>query len=244
MKNISNVMLLAVALTITSTSCKKSIEEPSEAVATVTSDAALAQNTVDLTSGDNAMLHGLQGYQTTNYNQFPSFQSTVWTYLGTPAPRRSLLKFDFTNLNPLITASTLVSAKLYLYQYDELNNSGNYYSIAQVNNSSEIRRVKTAWTPSTVNWQTQPLTYPGLPTLARNAVAVPAITTPFAGNQDNPVINVTQMVKQMLAGGAPYSNNHGFEIIFPNETQFYKGRTFGSFASPAGYKPVLRLTWQ
>jgi len=135
---------------------------------------------------------------------------------------------------------------LYLYQYVNAGN-GAPYSIGHVPNDVEIRRVKTPWLASTVTFNTSPGTYGGLPGAPNKAVAIPAIATPFSGLQDNPVVDVTEMVKKMLAGGAPYNLNNGFMIRWPDgrETQAYKARFFGSFTAPnAADRPILKLYWQ
>jgi hypothetical protein len=250
MKKIYSALLLSAVLVLVITSCQKSQDVSPALNSNNSSNSVLAINdSATLTykdSGVCAMIHGLPSQHNVNYNGFTSFQATVWTYGGTAAPRRSLMKFGFGNLNPNCTPSTLVSAKLYLYQGDELGNNGNYYSIAQVINDAEIRRVKNPWNPATVTWTNFSAavnTYPGLPTASKNAVALSPIATPFSGNQDNQVVDVTEMVKQMLVPG----HNNGFEIRFPNgrETQNYKGRTYASFTNSAvALRPVLKLYWQ
>ncbi len=250
MKKILSALSLSAVLVFAVTSCQKSQDVSPTLNSNNSSNSVLAINdSATLTykdSGVCAMIHGLPSQHNINFNGFTSFQATVWTYGGTAAPRRSLMKFGFGNLNPNCTPSTLVSAKLYLYQGDELGNNGSYYSIGQVINDAEIRRVKNSWNPATVTWtnfSANANTYPGLPTASKNAVAISPIATPFSGNQDNQVVDVTEMVKQMLVPG----NNFGFEIRFPNgrETQNYKGRTYGSFTnSNLAVRPILKLYWQ
>ena len=236
-------------------SCQKTADRPA-AINGSQGDASVTaiNDSATLTTGESALLHGLglpNGYnidfRTINYNNFECFAANSWTYSGIQAPIRSLLKFGFTGLNPACTPATLVSAKLYLYQYVNASN-GVPYSIAHVPNDFEIRRVLTPWVSSTVTFNTSPNTA-GLPSAAgaKNAVAVPAIATPFNGLQDIQVVDVTEMVKKMLANGAPYSLNNGFMIRFPNgrETQAYKARFFGSFTAPnIADRPVLKLYWQ
>jgi len=231
-------------------SCQKTADRPAALNGSQGDASVLAINdSATLTYADSglcAMIHGLPSANGNNYNGFQSFQATVWTYLGIPAPRRSLMKFGFGNLPPACNTNTLVSAKLYLYQGDELGNVGSYYSLAQVANDAEIRRVKVAWNPSTVTWANfgaNNKTYAGLPTAAKNCVGISPIATPFTGNLDNQVVDVTDMVKEMLRPG----QNFGFQIRFPNgrETQNYKGRTYGSFTnSNIALRPVLKLYWQ
>jgi hypothetical protein len=250
MKKICLALVISAVFTITVVSCKKSQDAAPSLNAGNTGNSVLAINdSATLTYNDSgvcAMIHGLASQQNINFNGFSSFQATVWTYGGTHAPRRSLMKFGFGNLNPNCTPSTLVSAKLYLYQGDELGNNGSYYSIGQVINDAEIRRIKTSWNPSAVTWTNFSAnlhTYPGLPTAPQNAVALTPIATPFTGNQDNQIVDVTEMVKKMLVPG----QNFGFEIRFPNgrETQNYKGRTYASFTnSTLALRPVLKLYWQ
>jgi len=249
MKKTLSALTVSAFIIIAVASCKKS-QDVMPLTANDASSSVLAINdsiTLDYNdSGVCATVNGLPSVAGTNYNNFPSFQATVWTYLGIPAPRRSLMKFGFGRVPPACTPATLVSAKLYLYQGDELGNNGAYYVLNQVSNDAEIRRIRTAWNPATVTWNTQPAYYPGLPGLSKNAVAISQIATPFTGNQDNQVVDVTDMVKQML-GGVNHSNNKGFEIQFPagRETQNYKGRTYGSFTSVnLSQRPVLKLYWQ
>ena len=249
-KILSKIALLAV-FTSSMVSCQKSQDViPQQAVGSVNSENAINHSLTlsYLDSGINAMVHGLSSQQGLNFNGYPSFQATVWTYLGTPAPRRSLMKFGFQNVPASCTNATLVSAKLYLYQQDETNTTGNYYSIQHVANDAEIRRITGNWNPATVTWQNQPPTS-GLASTNANskkAVAITDITTPFTGSQDNQVIDVTEMVRTWLPGNNQQTN-YGFEIRFPNgrETQFYKARTYGSFTSTnVSVRPVLKLYWQ
>jgi hypothetical protein len=250
MEKIRSALLMSAILFIAAVSCKKSQDASPAVNSNNLSNVAPAINDsatlTDKDSGVCAMIHGLPSQHNINFNGFPSFQATVWTYGGIAAPRRSLMRFSFSSLPGGCTPTTLVSAKLYLYQGDELGNNGNYYSIAQVINDAEIRRVKNPWNPATVTWTNFSAavnTYPGLPTASKNAVALSPIATPFSGNQDNQVVDVTEMVKQMLMPG----KNFGFEIRFPNgrETQNYKGRTYGSFTNTnLTLRPVLKLYWQ
>jgi hypothetical protein len=248
MKKILFTTTLSAVIMIAVVSCQKSQDAvPQNSISAGNSENAINHSITlgYLDSGTCAMVHGLPSSQGTNYNGYPSFQATVWTYLGTPAPRRSLMRFGFQNLPSSCTPATLVSAKLYLYQQDETNTTGNYYSLAQVTNDAEIRRVKTSWSASTVTWLNQPLTTGLANGISKNTVAITDIPTPFTGSQDNQVIDVTEMVKSILPGGT--YPNYGFEIRFPNgrETQFYKGRTYGSFTSAnVAVRPVLKLYWQ
>lgn len=239
-------------------SCKKSADVPSPLSASQKDASVLAINdSATLTyadSGQCALLHGLglpNGYnidfRNTNFNNYDCFTASSWTYSGIQAPLRSLMKFGFGHLNPACTPATLVSAKLYLHQYVNASN-GTPYSISQVPNDYEIRRVLSPWVASTVTFNTTPASN-GLPSVAgaKNAVAVSSIATPFTGLQDNQVVDVTEMVKKMIFGGAPYTQNNGFMIRWPNgrETQFYKARWYGSFTAPnIADRPVLKLYWQ
>lgn len=252
MKKNSSSLILCALFTATLISCEKkqdatAIEPATDAgksVAAINDSAILTY----LDSGACAMIHGLPSVQGTNYNGFPSTQATVWTYLGTPAPRRTLLRFAFNKaIASGCTYQNLVSAKLFLYQGDELGNNGSYYSIGHVPNDFEVRRVRQPWNPATVTWSnfsSSATTWGGLPVNGANkVVGVPGISTPFTGNQDNVVVDLTSMVKTMLQTGV----NYGFQVRFPNgrETQPYRARTFASFTnSNVTARPVLKLYWQ
>jgi len=246
MKKILSALTVSAFIMMAATSCKKS-QDVMPLTASDASNSVLAINdSATLTTGECALLHGLIAQQNINYNNYDCLAPTSWTYGGIQAPTRSLFKFAFTGLNPACNPATLVSAKLYLHQYVNASN-GAPYSIAHVPNDVEIRRVKTPWVASTVTFNTTPATYGGLPAPSSKAVAIPAIATPFTGLQDNPVVDVTEMVKKMLAGGAPYTLNYGFMIRFPDgrETQVYKARWYGSFTAPnIADRPVLKLYWQ
>lgn len=251
-----NALTISACLMLALASCKKNMDvqpqqedENSELTAKTESVSSFnfSQTLTYADGGDCALLHGLGlpndygiDFQSQNYNNYDAFVANNWTAGGYPFATRSLLKFSFANLPASCTAASLVRAKLQLHQYVNSSN-GVPYSIQQSPNSAEIRRVLSPWTASTVTWNTQPSTT-GLPTLPRNAVAVPQITTPFSGLQDNQLIDVTAIVRKMLATG----QNYGFELRFPNgtENQPYKARWYGSFTAPnIADRPTLKLYW-
>jgi hypothetical protein len=158
-----------------------------------------------------------------NYGNAVEINPTAWTYFGAGCGAgryRSLVRFD--GLNSLPPGSILQYAELRLYGVATSGNTnGNSsYPGAPFGTTNElwVRQVTSAWTESTVTWNTQPsFTTTG-------QISVPASTSRWNHNLR---LNVTSQVAAMLAPGA----NNGFVIMLQNEN-YYRSMLFASSDHP------------
>jgi hypothetical protein len=152
------------------------------------------------------------------------FVASSWTAGGTVNVRQ-FVKFDYSTLP---ATATILNAKLSLYA--NLNpNNGNLVD-AQFGTSNELslQRVTSTWTTSTT-WAGQPTS-----TLT-NQVIVPQTSTPF---QDNTDIDVTQLVKDMIA-----NSNNGFLAKIANEQPYNSRQYYSSFSTIIAKRPKLVITY-
>lgn len=155
----------------------------------------------------------------------PELGAEAWTINGVQVDVRSVFKFDLSTL----ANANIGKAQLSLYSnptpYTANLTTPNYGPTNQFN----IMRVNDAWDPNTTTWATQPSVD------TTNQVLIPQTS---ASSLDLPNIDVTAMVKSMLANG-----NNGFEIRLQNE-QIYNSRIFCSSSySDTTKVPTLYITY-
>lgn len=149
-----------------------------------------------------------------------------WTIYGTATSWRSYLKFDQSQIP---TASTIISATLYLYSMPVPHSGDGVNANYGTANSFYVERITGTWSPSTLAWSNLPIS------TAVNKATVPQSTAAF---QDI-TINVTNIVQDMLVNG-----NYGFAFLLQNEVP-YNFRTFASSTySNAALHPKLVITYQ
>jgi len=152
----------------------------------------------------------------------PELDAAAWTYHGNFIYIRDIFKFD---MSALPAGVPVKSAKLNLYtNYTPLNGDlihANYGSA----NAFYIRRINTAWDPTTVTLNTQPSAD------TTGQVLIPHTNASFL---DVTGIDVTTMVNNMISSG-----NYGFKLQLQNEA-IYNSRVFYS-ASAADSTKVPRL---
>jgi hypothetical protein len=127
------------------------------------------------------------------------FQAAQWTYGGTPGESRDMLWFNLSN----IPAGVIItSATLNLYA-DTTSGNGNTQGTADATN---LLRITSPWTDSTVTWNTQPST------TTAGEVLLPQSTS---ANENYLNLDVSSMVQVWV--DSP-SKNYGImsQIISPN----------------------------
>ncbi len=189
-----------------------------------TLDYRLVPPKITLTKGENIALNGLDLLD--SYCAHDYIMASSWTYQGRQAPMRAIVRFDIPNS---LKDNKLKSAKLILKSYMLSNN--NNINHAQNDNTLDIIRVPTDWKCSTVNWNNQP-------TMGSTMVTLPNVGI-LTGTNDNPTVDVTALVQEMIQNG-----NYGFLFKMRDEQSVYHSRWFGSFSSPAGFKPILEIEIQ
>jgi hypothetical protein len=149
----------------------------------------------------------------------------AWTINSIQVDVRSVFKFDLSAL----TNTNIGKAQLSLYSnptpYTANLTTPNYGTT----NQFFIQRVSSAWDPTNTNWATQPSVD------TTDEILIPQTN---ASTLDLPNIDVTQLVKDMLANG-----NNGFEIRLQNES-IYNSRIFCSSSYSDTTKiPTLYITY-
>jgi hypothetical protein len=149
----------------------------------------------------------------------------AWTINGTQVDVRSVFKFDLSSLSN----TNIGKAQLSLFSnptpYTANLSTPNYGST----NQFYIMRVNDSWDPNTTTWATQPSVD------STDEILIPQTN---ASSLDLPNIDVTQLVKDMIANG-----NNGFEIRLQNES-IYNSRIFCSSSySDTTKVPTLYITY-
>eukprot|EP01121_Diplochlamys_sp_Union-15-3_P017055 TRINITY_DN5937_c0_g1_i1.p1 TRINITY_DN5937_c0_g1~~TRINITY_DN5937_c0_g1_i1.p1 ORF type:complete len:163 (-),score=20.39 TRINITY_DN5937_c0_g1_i1:18-506(-) len=134
--------------------------------------------------------------------------------------------------------TSLISAKLYLFKYVP-NGIVDPYTVPQLPNTANLRRISTDWYGNLATWNTKPSTASGSAKLLEDVIVIPGVTTPTTV-LDNPIVDITAMAKRMMVPGA----NKGFELSMPDETGHYKARYFGSPNCPdLSKRPYIVFTY-
>jgi hypothetical protein len=163
----------------------------------------------------NNPLEGRTDNLNNTFGDANDFLITSWTVGGAQTNVRSYIEFDLSSIPP---GAVITSAKLYLFQtanptLGPTSPVADNYGTA---NAYHIRRVTSAWSPSTMTFLTQPSN-----TLT-NEVIVPQTNNAF----EDDILDVTQLVQDMQA-----TTNYGFEFGLENET-YYNTRAYASSLDP------------
>jgi len=185
-------------------------------------------NPVTLAPIDNLYEYTYIGNSSSDYSEglYPrELGAEAWTTGGAQVAVRSVFQFDLASLSN----KAIASAKLSLYSnptpYTANLSTPNYGSA----NAFYIQRVNSSWDPNNTTWTTQPTT----DTTAEVLIPQTSLST-----LDLPNIDVTQLVKNMIASG-----NYGFEIRLQDET-IYNSRIFASSSySDTTKVPQLVITY-
>lgn len=176
--------------------------------------------------GKDAVLHGLDGWRDKNLATNPQVSASRWTYNGTVATVRSVIDFDWMQLPKDVT---LLKAELHLFAWGEEIGFGPHATL-DGSNEAWVRRVVSPWEEDQVTWHTQPQT------TTVNQVLIPASTAP----NENYVINVTDLVKDMLSDSA---NSFGLLLELKTEEHYRLLNFCSSDHSDAERHPKLVLEY-
>ena len=149
----------------------------------------------------------------------------AWTIGGTQVEVRSVFKFDLSSLSN----TNIGKAQLSLFSNPTPYTANLSTPNFGTTNQFYIMRVSSSWDPNTTTYATQPSVD------TTDAILIPQTN---ASSLDLPNIDVTQLVKDMIANG-----NNGFEIRLQNES-IYNSRIFASSSySDTTKVPTLYITY-
>lgn len=136
-----------------------------------------------------------------NFGGSPNLDPYAWTQGGSLNIVRPLIRFDLS----AIPAGAIIDEVLMVLYWDPFTHNGGKHA-GQTDFS--VSRVLEPWEEMKVTWNTQPAVS------SKNRVAVPTA----AYDQQNYVINVTELVKDILADSP--AKNYGFLLQLNNETPY------------------------
>lgn len=153
-------------------------------------------------SGQDAIVHGLEGQMNINWGNTPQFNINAWTYQGIPGTVRSIIRFDYSEIPE---NAVVVGAYLSLYAWEVDNGFGPHSNLSGPNECF-LHQITSNWEEQKVTWENQP-TY-----TEKGKVLIPASTKP---DQDYLRIDVTQIVKTQNK-----KQNYGFLIKLKEESHY------------------------
>lgn len=158
-----------------------------------------------------------------NWGKEPNIWPYCWTQNGIVNITRPLIRFDFTE----IPAGAKVQEALLILHYDPTTHWFGYHS---GNTDFYVRRILEPWDELTATWNNQPAT------TTQHELYVP----PAAFNQQNYVLNVTDMVADMLSADSP--GNFGFMMSLQDEFPYNSVRIASADHADLSRRPQLWLT--
>jgi hypothetical protein len=169
--------------------------------------------------GEDTYVHQFNPSRNLNWDN--KIAVMAWTFDGTPANCRGLIRFD---LSSIPVKAKVTKAELYLYHITDQGNNPQHSQLSGANDGYIIQ-VSSPWKADSVTWNNQPSV------VTENQVVIPASTS---ATQDY-VLDVTTIVGNMVKQPA---NNYGFMIKLQNE-EHYRALMF---ASSNHKNPQLRPT--
>lgn len=166
-------------------------------------------------------------YRNTNFGKLPAFLAASWTAGGTPLIVRSLIRFD---LSEIPVRSTIISAKLSLFAFDDVHGHGRGHSTLGGDNSCIIKQITAPWDEQTVTWNTQP------ETTSEYQVTISASNGEM---QDFTDIEITGLIQNIVNKGY----NYGLMLKLTNETMYTKMTFASSDAADENKRPRLTIKY-
>ena len=152
----------------------------------------------------------------------PQMAMQAWTAFGSPLNSRQILKFD---LSAIPQATTIDSAKLFLYAADNPAGGNTVDAHSGTNNACYIQRITSSWSlPCPYSWNNPPSV------TTTSQALIPQSTSSF---QDN-IIDVKDLVADMLTNG-----NNGFLIRLQNEVTYNIRQYKASYNTNTAEHPKL-----
>ena len=158
-----------------------------------------------------------------NWGKEPNIWPYCWTQNGIINITRPLIRFDFTE----IPSGAKVLEALLILHYDPTTHWFGYHS---GNTDFYVRRILEPWDELTATWNNQPAT------TTQHQLYVP----PASFNQQNYVLNVTDMVSDMLSADSP--GNFGFMMSLEDEFPYNSVRIASADHADLSRRPQLWLT--
>jgi len=177
--------------------------------------------------GKDALLHGLPSVANTNMGDSTQLPAAAWTFSGTPGNVRSVLGFD---LSFIPTGSTINSAYLSLYAWDQTGGIGQHSTLSG-SNATWLQRITSSWDEHTVTWNNQPST------TTVNQVSLPATTSP---TQNFLNVDVTAMTQDMINDP---SAGYAMMLRLQNEAYYRRVNFCSSDHSNSALRPTLVVTY-
>lgn len=166
----------------------------------------------------------------TNYSGSIRNHANAWTESNNLSKRRSLLKFDLSQITP---GTKIKSAYLQLYSDPTVSSSSAWNGNSQKDGSNAIylEKITQAWNEKTVTWNNQPAS------TISGRVWVP----PSASTTENLQVLVTSLVQSMVNNP---SSNHGLKMVLEYEA-YYRSRAYASENHPnAAIHPKLVINFE
>lgn len=165
-----------------------------------------------------------------NYGTNQDFNAVGWTWSGVPGAQRSVINFD---LSSIPAGASINSASLSLYHNPDsglIPFTGGHSQLSG-SNQSVLQRITSAWSESTVDWNTQPTT------TSTNQVVLAASSS---STEDYLNIDVTAMVQDMIDNPA---TSFGFMYQLTDEN-YYRAMLFASSDhANAALHPKLEINY-
>lgn len=149
----------------------------------------------------------------TNYSSSIRNHAYGWTVSGYPAKRRSLIKFDLSQISP---GTKIKSAYLQFFSDPTVSSSSAWNGNSQLSGSNAfyLEKVTQAWNEKAVTWNNQPA----------STISGRVWIGPSASTTENIQVLVTALVQGMINNPAA---NHGLKMILENEA-YYRSRAYAS----------------
>jgi len=176
-----------------------------------------------------------------SYANYDFMAYSRWTYNAEgfgEGTSRSYIKF--TGLSAIPAGSQIVSAKLYLYGVQtnlttfapgNSHYPGSPYG-SNPDNQGWVRKVTANWDEATLNWTNKP------GTTNTDQVAIPGTASQW--NYNLPELDVTELVKTMIAPNA----NYGFNLSLQNESIYRSVLVGSSENTDAARRPKLVVVYK
>lgn len=158
-----------------------------------------------------------------NWGKEPNLWPYSWTQGGIVNTTRPLLRFDLSD----IPAGSTVQEALLILHYDPYTHA---FGVHSGQTDFVVRRILEPWEEMTVTWDNQPGTTSVHEVYVPNAIF----------NQQNYVLNVTDMVKDMLSPAS--AGNFGFMLQLENEFPYSAVRLASIDNADVSLHPQLWLT--
>ena len=159
----------------------------------------------------------------TNWGSEPNLWPYSWTQDGIINITRPLIRFDLLEIPP----GVVVEEALLILHYDPYTH---WFDKHFGQTDFLVRRITEPWEEFSVSWSNQPAT------TTEHEVYVP----PAVFDQQNYVIDVTELMKDMLSPSSP--GNYGFMLQLQHELPYTAVRLAGTDHADVSRHPQLWLT--